>query len=177
MEMRTEKSVTIISPVRNRREITLQCLRSLDRIDKTNLAVRRIIIDDGSTDGTAEAVAENFPDVEIIHGDGNLWYSGAANLGIKRALQDNPDYILLINDDTIFDGKFLQFMIETAEKCERNVIGGLLLLWNEPHRVFQVAPRWDTWYGGWRHFNRQTIWTVPKTAFEVQLIVGNCTLF
>jgi GT2 family glycosyltransferase len=57
------------------------------------------------------------------------------------------------------------------------VVGGLLLSWDEPHRVFQVAPRWDTWYGGWRHFDQQTVWTVPEKPFVVQLIVGNCTLF
>jgi len=169
--------IEIISPVRNRREITLQCLRSLERIDTAGLEIHKIIVDDGSTDGTPEAIKEQFPGVEIIHGDGNLWCSGAANLGVERALENGPDYILLINDDTIFDAKFLQLMVETAERNKKSVVGGLLLSWDVPHRVFQVAPKWDTWYGGWRHFNGQTVWTVPKQEFEVELIVGNCTLF
>ena len=169
--------VVIVSPVRNRREITLQCLRSLGRIDPTGLWIHKIIVDDGSTDGTSKAISEAFPNVELIQGDGNLWCSGGANLGITQALTYDPDYILLINDDTIFDSKFLVKMVATAESNPKSVVGGLLLLWDQPHRVFQVAPTWDTLYGGWRHLTHQTVWTVPCKPFEVEIIVGNCTLF
>ncbi len=169
--------IVIISPVRNRREITLQCLRSLERVNTTGLWVHTIIVDDGSTDGTSDAVRKTFPGVELILGDGNLWCSGAANLGVTRALTYDPAFILLINDDTVFDSEFLINMVMTAEKFEKSVVGGLLLLWDQPHRVFQVAPRWDTWFGGWRHLEKQTVWTVPQDPFEVELIVGNCTLF
>src|SRR5258708_10518044 len=102
--------IEILSPVRKRREMTLQSLRSLERVDYKGLEIHKIIIDDGSTDGTSEAIKEYFPNVEIIYGDGNLWCSGAANLGIQRALEYDPDYILLINDDTVFDSNFLQAM-------------------------------------------------------------------
>ena len=60
------KKVVIVSPVHNRREITLQCLRSLSRIDRDGLNVHTIIVDDGSTDGTAEAIKRDFPQVELI---------------------------------------------------------------------------------------------------------------
>ena len=169
--------IEIISAVRNRRDITLQFLRSLDKIDKTGLDIHTIIIDDGSTDGTRDAVRSHFPGVELIEGDGNLWCSGAVNLGVESALKRDPKYILVVNDDTVFDSRFLRSMVETAEANPRSVVGGLLLLWDEPHRVFQVAPRWDTWFGGWRHYNQQTVWTMPKKPFEVELIVGNCGLF
>jgi GT2 family glycosyltransferase len=169
--------VVIISPVRNRRDITLQCLRSLSRVDTEGLWLHKIIIDDGSTDGTSDAIREAFPSVELIQGDGSLWCSGGANLGITEALKYDPKYILLINDDTVFDSKFLRSMVATAEEHERAVVGGLLLLWDEPHKVFQVAPKWDTWFGGWRHYLNQTVWTVPREPFEVELVVGNCTLF
>jgi hypothetical protein len=67
-------------------------------------------------------------------------------------------------------------LIDTARRHPRSVVGALLLLWNTPHRVFQVAPQWRTWLGGWRHWHQQTIWTVPTRAWEVELIVGNCVL-
>lgn len=177
--MKTDKpvSIAIVTAVRNRRDITLQCLRSLARIDRTGLTIGTIVIDDGSTDGTAEAIEERFPDVEIIRGDGSLWCSGAVNLGVKRALEMDVDFILVINDDTVFDSGFLQAMLATAQGNEKSVVGGLLLLWDQPHTVFQVAPTWDTLYGGWRHYSEQTVWTVPERPFEVELIVGNCTLF
>ena len=164
-------------PVHNRRELTLQCLKSLSRIDRTNLDVHIIVVNDGSTDGTAAAIGENYPEVEVVAGDGNLWYTAGTNLGIESALKHQPDYILAANDDSIFDEKFLVRMVECAEKYPRSVIGALLLLWDAPHRVFQVAPQWNTWQGGWRHWQEQTIWTVPQKPWEVEIIVGNCVLY
>jgi GT2 family glycosyltransferase len=171
------RKIAIVAAVRDRREITLQCLRSLDRIDKTGLVIERIIVDDGSTDGTADAVSNGFQDVHIIGGSGDLWCSGAVNLGVEHALTTGADYVLVINDDTVFDASFLQRMVATAETNPRTVVGGLLLLWDQPHRVFQIAPRWETLHGGWRHFFEQTVWTVPEEPFRVDTIVGNCTLF
>lgn len=175
--MNKVKRVEIVTPVHNRRDLTLQCLKSLSRIDRTNLDVHIIVVDDGSTDGTAEAIRENFPEVEIIAGNGSLWYTAGTNLGIETALKNNPDYVLCINDDSIFDEKCIRKLIETAEKYPRSVVGGLLLLWNEPHRVFQVSPKWETRRGGWRHWQQQTVWTIPKTTWEVEAIVGNCILY
>lgn len=169
--------VEIVVPVHNRRETTLQCLRSLSRIDQTGLKAHVIVIDDGSTDGTSEAIREQFPDVEIIRGDGNLWYTAGTNLGIKAALLKNPDYILGINDDSIFDEQFLRRMLRCAEENPKSVVGALLLLWDMPHQVFQVGIKWDTWYGGWRLPHNLTVWTVPEAPWEVEGIVGNCVLY
>jgi GT2 family glycosyltransferase len=171
------RKVEIVTPVYNRREETLQCLRSLARIDKTGVQVHIIVVDDGSTDGTADAVRAAFPDVEIVRGDGNLWYTAGTNRGIKAALRHDPDYILAINNDSIFDEQCMLRMIESAEKYPRSVVGALLLDWSEPHRIFQVAPRWELLRGGYRHWFRQTVWTIPDRPFEVGLIVGNCVLY
>lgn len=169
--------LAIIAPVHNRRELTLQCLRSLSRIDRTGLDVLIFIVDDGCTDGTREAIEDDFPDVRIVQGTGELWYTAGTNLGILSALKHKPDYLLCINDDSIFEEKCIQQMIDCAKRHSRSVVGGLLLLWDTPHRVFQVAPLWKTWQGGWRHWQEQTIWTVPQAPWEVDLIVGNCILY
>jgi GT2 family glycosyltransferase len=167
----------VVSPVHNRRELTLQCLRSLSRIDRDGLEVRIVIVDDGCTDGTGDAIRENFPDVQIVSGTGELWYTAGTNLGVVAALKHKPDYILCINDDSIFDGRCIRRMIDCAMANPRSVVGALLLLWDQPHRVFQVAPVWDTWKGGWQHWYQQTIWTVPQKPWEVEMIVGNCILY
>ncbi|MBV9209943.1 MAG: glycosyltransferase family 2 protein [Acidobacteria bacterium] len=168
--------VEIIAPVHNRREITLQCLRSLSRIDRTGLDVHIIIVDDGSTDGTGEAIREQFPQVEVVEADGSLWYTAGTNRGIEAAMEKSPDYVLAINDDSVFDEKFLVRLVACAEENRPAVVGPLLLSWDEPHKVFQVSPRWSVRYGGWQHLHRQTVWTLPRTAWEVGTIVGNCVL-
>jgi GT2 family glycosyltransferase len=168
--------VEIVTAVHNRREITLQCLRSICHLNGEGLQIHTIIVDDGSTDGTSEAVKENFPDVQLVKGDGNLWYTEGINVGVRAALQNEPDYVLMINDDQIFDEMAVKYLVETAEKYPRSVVGSLLLLWDAPHKLFQVAPKWETFSGGWRHWFHQTVWTIPQKPWQVEIIVGNCVL-
>lgn len=169
--------VEIVTPVYNRRELTLQFLRSLSRVDRAGLELHTIIVDDASTDGTAEAVGKEFPEVQIVKGDGNLWYTGGTNRGLEAALKHDPDYILCVNNDSIFEEKCIRNLVECAEKNPHSVIGAVLLLWDTPHKVFQVAPKWETFSGGWRHWRNQTVWTLPKNPWKVELIVGNCVLY
>jgi len=171
------RKVIIVIPVHNRRETTLQCLKSLSRIDSVGLDVGIIVVDDGSTDGTQEAIKKNYADVEVVRGDGTLWFTGGTNLGIKTALDHDPDFILTINDDEVFDADFLKYMVECADRYPRSVVGSLLLLWDTPHKLFQTSPKWNTWTGGFRHWQNQTVWSVPQKPWEVEIIVGNCVLF
>lgn len=175
--MDKQKKVALVTPVFNRRDLTLQCLRSLARIDRDGLALRIFVVDDGSSDGTSEAIREQFPEVILVQGTGDLWYTEGSNRGIRAAMEWEPEYVLLFNDDTVFDSKFLQNMVGTADKHERTVVGALLLNWDNPHRVYQVSPVWNMWQGGWRHWLNQTVWSVPDRPWEVDIIVGNCVLF
>jgi len=134
-------------------------------------------VDDGSTDGTVEAVAMEFPDVEIVRGDGSLWYTAGTNRGMDAALQHDLDYILAINNDQICDEKCILNLVNCAERYPHSVVGALLLDWETPHKVFQVSPRWEVWKGGFRHWYKQTVWTVPEKSWEVEIIVGNCVLY
>ena len=168
--------VEIVAPVHNRKALTLRCLRSIARLRHEGIDIHTIIVDDGSTDGTSEAIRREFPETEILRGDGTLWYTEGTNVGVRAALEHNPTHVLMINDDQILDSTCQQHLIDTAQRHPRSVVGPLLLLWDTPHRLFQVAPKWSTMTGGWRHWYQQTIWTVPAKAWEVELIVGNCVL-
>jgi GT2 family glycosyltransferase len=168
--------VAAVIPVHNRKELTLQCLKSMGRLVLEGIELRICVVDDGSEDGTAEALRSEYPEVEIVQGDGNLWYTGAINAGIEKAFDWNPNYFLLMNDDQVFDADALRHLVGTAEAIGNCAVGGLLLLWDTPHRIFQVSPMWRMRWGGWRHWQNQTVWSIPDMPWEVDLIVGNCLL-
>ncbi|HXH70376.1 MAG TPA: glycosyltransferase family 2 protein [Pyrinomonadaceae bacterium] len=171
------KKIELVIPVYNRREITLQGLRSLRRIDRRNLETHIIVVDDGSTDGTSEAIQKDFPEVQIIKGNGTLHYAAGTNRGISAALERNPDYIVTMNDDAIFHEQFLQRLVKNAEANPHSIVGALLLLWNEPHRVFQIDFKWKTSVGGWFQPEDATVFDFPPNAFEVEGMAGNCVLY
>jgi len=168
--------VEIVIPVHNRRDITLQALRSLSKIDKTGMDVHVVIVDDGSTDGTSAAIATGFPEVRIVSGDGTLHYAAGTNRGIEAAMERNPDFIVMANDDSVFHERFLQSLVKTAHESPRSVVGALLLLWSEPHLVFQVDFKWKTAHGGWILPERASAFAFPERPFEAEGLAGNCVL-
>lgn len=169
--------VAMVTPVFNRLNLTLQCLKSIARLNLENIEIHIVIVDDGSTDGTEKTIKEKYPEFELVKGDGNLFYTAGMNRGVEAALKHDPDYIFGFNNDSIFDENCLKAMVECAEKHPKSVVGALLLLWDTPHKLFQTSPKWSTKHGGWRHWQHQTIWTIPEKPWEVELIVGNCILF
>lgn len=174
--MPTVVRVTVVLPAHNRRDLTLQALRSLDRMVLDGIDLKTVVVDDGSTDGTADAIAVRFPDVTIVRGDGTLYYGGALRLGIEQALTTRPDYVVMANDDAIFDQQLIRELTAAASTIGRAVVGALLLRWDRPHEVFQVGQAWGTWYGGWRIPTSLTAFTVPATPWHVESLSGNCVI-
>ena len=82
-----------------------------------------------------------------------------------------------MNDDAIYHEQFLQQLIKTAHENPRSVISALLLLWDEPHKVFQIDFKWNTLKGGWILREDLTAFNIPQTAFEVEGMAGNCVLY
>ena len=83
----------------NRRETTLRCLASLFAQETPTLSLSVHLLDDASTDGTAAAVREQFPRVEIIAGTGSLFWGGGMHAAMQAADRHPYDALLLLNDD------------------------------------------------------------------------------
>lgn len=121
------KSLFIIIPVHNRRQFTRNCLLSLRK--QTFQKFTTILIDDDSSDGTAEMIKKEFTEVVLLHGDGNLWWTGATNLGVEHVLKNGTQggYILTLNDDTIFQPNYLETLLVCAFKHPRSLIGSITI--------------------------------------------------
>jgi len=118
----SNESIYIIIPVHNRKALTLACLENL----KTNGDLQKyqvIVVDDGSSDRTAEEVAENYSEVTILKGDGNLWWTGAIDLGMKYAYEKGAEYFIWLNDDCQFRDRTLTDLVEFASIHQDSIIG------------------------------------------------------
>lgn len=119
-----ERRLAVLLTCFNRRETTLACLdalasqRSIEDID-----VRVYLTDDGSTDGTGEAVRAARPDAVILEGDGSLYWAGGMHLAFGRAMRDGHDFYLWLNDDTSLDADALRRLVDTSDALVRSGAG------------------------------------------------------
>jgi GT2 family glycosyltransferase len=117
--MTSSAKYQIIIPVFNRREITRKCLRQLARfIDRDDWRV--CIVDDASTDGTAAAVAAEFPEVLVLEGTGNLYWTGAMELGMRHAVKTGAECCVWLNDDLVLHEDAVEQVVALA--CERQTL-------------------------------------------------------
>jgi GT2 family glycosyltransferase len=113
----------IIIPVFNRWHYTRECLESLRA--QTSQDFRTVVVDDGSTDETAAALARDYPEVEVVTGDGNLFWTAGVNRGIERALALGADRVMTLNNDVVAAPDFVAQMLAAAAQHPTAVLGAL----------------------------------------------------
>lgn len=91
-------SISIVILTFNQRDITLRCLRSLVGFTDNSNGNEIILVDNGSSDGTIEAVERNYPDVKIIRLPENRGVAAGRNVGLSRS---NGDFLMILDNDTI----------------------------------------------------------------------------
>jgi len=124
----------IVIPVYNRRVITLACLQCL-RDDGLLGHMSVIVVDDGSTDGTTEAIRRDFPEVIIVPGDGNLWWTGAIALGMREAMRRDAEFICWLNDDTLPAAGALELLLDEVRR-NGGIAGGVGILPGEDQPAY-----------------------------------------
>jgi GT2 family glycosyltransferase len=117
--------VYILIPVHNRIEKTLSCIGCFLKQKFNDFKI--IIVDDGSTDGTEKILRAKYPEIIILKGDGNLWWTGAMYKGVKYILSraKNCDFILSINNDVLFNENYLEILHRTSLRFGRAIVGSL----------------------------------------------------
>lgn len=134
--------VAMVVPVHNSWEHTREFLDSVRRVNYPAFVV--IVVDDGSTDGTGENLTRDYPEVVCLTGDGNLWSSGAVNLGIERAAELGAGYVLQIDNDTVVDPDFLSALVATGETSPGSIVIPKVLQYDVPERIDKAGyeKRW-----------------------------------
>jgi GT2 family glycosyltransferase len=130
--------VSIITLTWNSYEVTRDCLLTLRKLDYPNFEV--IVVDNGSTDGSQEQLAREFPEVRRICNATNLGFAGGNNVAIRNAVEREPDYLFLLNNDTIVSPSLLRELVQVGESDAKI---GLL----NP-KIYYLEPPDKIWYAG-----------------------------
>ncbi len=165
------KKIAILITCYNRSQITLNCLTNLFQQFGlgTQYEISVFLVDDGSTDGTANLVKLNFPQVIIIKGNGNLYWNRGMHVAWKNAVEYHIDFdgYLWLNDDTYLLNDGLTKMLNAASETAFNsIICGSI-----------QSPVDETilTYGGCKLINNKFAINYPNNELQIaDIINGNC---
>jgi len=159
--MRPVPEVTVIMISYNTRELTCAALRTLfDTTRETPIHV--VVLDNASADGSADAVAEAFPQVELVRSYENLGFACANNVVAARA---TTNFILLLNPDTeCHEGAIDNLMRFARETPDAGIWGGRTVF---PDGSLNVASCW----------NRITLWSAFCLATGLTALLRDTDLF
>jgi|SaaInlStandDraft_6_1057023.scaffolds.fasta_scaffold19314_2 GT2 family glycosyltransferase len=173
--------VCIIIPVHNRIQYTLECIKSiyLQSYKKINV----IVVDDGSEDSSSDIIRQEFPQINILHGNGNLWWTGAMSKGVNEILNnynEKIDYILSLNNDTVLARNTIEVLVDHIKRLKGKVIvGALSVNFSDQDTVLSSGYNITSWFFNrtkYPHLNSR-ISNVPKEITPVDVLPGRCTLF
>ena len=134
-----ETSVRIIIPVHNRRETTRSCLLNLQ--ENGDLCEFEVcVVDDASTDGTAEMLSASFPDVEVLPGNGDLYWGGGIAAGMEHALSNGAEVMVWLNDDCLPHQGSIRILVDRVRET-RGICGGVSYDPDQPDQVTYSGSR------------------------------------
>ena len=121
--------IAVLMACYNRRNHTIRCLNSLksqsiicDGTGHKRCRFNLWLLDDASSDGTSEAVRAIWPDVNVIDGDGNSYWCGGMRRAWRDASASDPDFYLLLNDDTTLVHDAIEQLLALAPEPNSQVI-------------------------------------------------------
>jgi hypothetical protein len=122
-------------------ESTLETLESVRALRWPELEIA--VVDNGSTDGSPDAVRRRFPEARVIVARKNLGVAGGRNLGIEEALRrPEIEYVLCLDNDVILEPELLAKMVAALEGAEDvGILGPVVYHRSDPERVWSAGKR------------------------------------
>jgi GT2 family glycosyltransferase len=134
----------------NGREVLEPCLRTLLASSYQNLSV--LVVDNASSDGSAQFVGEEFPSVRLAEQSSNLGFAAGVNAGLQFALNEGADYVLLLNNDIELDGDAVTALVDAALAHPKSAfIGPLIYYADRPSVIWSAGGAVSFWTGAIRH--------------------------
>lgn len=148
------KILSIILPVFNGLEFTRKCIsnlrKAIQRASSAEYDVNIVVVDDGSKDGTADWITgQQDKKLHLLKGDGNLWWSGGVNVGVKYSIDHlKSDYLLLWNNDiTAADNYFVELFSILKKQPENVIVGSKIFTDSELQTVWSMGGVFNPYSG------------------------------
>jgi GT2 family glycosyltransferase/protoporphyrinogen oxidase len=120
---------------------TKECLDSLIMSDYLNMKI--LVVDNGSSDGTPDLVRQQYPQIQVIENSENLGVPAGYNVGFQYALQENADYILMLNNDTIVSPDMVSQLLNVAgEDPETGIVMPKIMYYDQKDEVWSSGGRY-----------------------------------
>jgi GT2 family glycosyltransferase len=118
---------------------TVETLISVGGLEYSNVEVW--VVDNGSTDGSRKAIAEQFPEVRVIPSPENLGVAGGRNFGLEAILsRDHPDYVLILDNDVAVEPRLLHKLVVAIEaRPDLGIVGPIIYYHSDPRRIWSAG--------------------------------------
>ncbi len=120
-------------------EDTSELLNSLKKINSPEFKV--FVVDNNSTGDDVQKLELNYNGfIDILKCDSNLGFAGGNNVGIKQALNENADFILLINNDTVVEPDFLKVLMDKIDsETDIGIVAPQINYYNNPNKIWSAG--------------------------------------
>jgi N-acetylglucosaminyl-diphospho-decaprenol L-rhamnosyltransferase len=142
---------TVVIPTLNARNLLAE---ALEHLESQTVEHDVVVVDNASTDGTSELLAERFPHVRVIRMDENVGFGRAVNRGVAAA---ETEAVVLINNDVLCEPDFLERLLEPLDEGAA-MAAGVLLQHDRPELVDSAGIELDTTLRSW-----DSLWNRPVT--------------
>lgn len=145
--MKTEPKIVVSTLTWNQRADTLECLASLQKVNYGNFEIA--VVDNGSTDGTAEAIRAQYPKVHLVVNETNTGCAEGVNGEIRFALSTDAEFLFILGNDTIVDPEVLRELVAVAQSDEKiGIVSPKVYYYDKPGIIWAARGGFFDWKKG-----------------------------
>jgi hypothetical protein len=158
---------------------TKACLDSLAAQDYPALSV--LLVDNGSPDGSGPRLHARYPKVGYLQTGQNLGYAGGNNRGMKQAVDDGAEYVLVVNNDTVLERSCVTELVKAVrgeESIRTGAVGAKILRYDAPDQIWFGGGEFDRLRAIGRHIGENLADSNPaeRDTRDVTFLTGCCLL-
>jgi GT2 family glycosyltransferase len=155
---------------------TSELLNSLIKVRSTEFSI--IVVDNNSVGNDVEKLESNYKGfIKVLRCNDNLGFAGGNNIGIKQALEDRAEYILLLNNDTIVEPNFLEPLLERINTTEQiGIVAPQINYYDEPKKIWSAGGKISKLRGSGFADSNKLESQVNILDKEVEFVSGCCIL-